>query len=61
MNLDDDDPAINCFEKLGENPIKTRLVNGHQPSEVKLWRALFVMSTAQLAPKQPALRWELFR
>ena len=61
MKLDEDDPAINCFEKLGESPIRTHLVNGHLPSEVKIWRALFGMSTAQLAQKLPALRWELFR
>ena len=32
--LDEDDPAINCFQKLGEGPIQTCLVNGHLPSDV---------------------------
>ena len=35
MKLNDDDPAVDCFKKLGETFIPSALVNGDIPEEMK--------------------------
>ena len=62
MKLDEDDPVINCFRKLGEGPVPMELVNGVLPPQVKGLERFVCHVYCSTGPTTlPALRWELFR
>ena len=62
LALCDEDPALQCFRKLGEENIQNELIEARLPAE---WRPLerFVCKVySQNGPLSiPKLRWELFR
>ncbi|CAB3980183.1 Hypothetical predicted protein [Paramuricea clavata] len=62
MELDKDDPSINCFWELGEGPIPTELVDNELPAQVKDLEQFVCRVYCSKGPKTlPALRWTLFR
>ena len=62
LKLDDDDPAIQCFKKLGEYPIPPALINGELPAVVKALEHFLCHVYSPTGPVTlPSLRWELFR
>ena len=51
LKLDDDDPIIQCFKKLGEFPILHELITGELPAKLKpleLLLANAMVETAQM-------------
>jgi hypothetical protein len=61
MELDEDDPSINCFRELGEGPIPTELVDDELPTQVKDLEQFVCRVYCSKGPKTlPALRWTLF-
>ena len=62
MCLDDEDPIITCFRKLGESPIDIKLVNSALPEWLQPLEGFVCQVYKSHGPKTlPALRWELFR
>ena len=62
MELDEDDPSINCFRELGEGVIPTELVDDELPTQFKDLEQFVCHVYCSKGPKTlPALRWALFR
>ena len=41
LKLDDDDPANQCFKRIGEYPILPEIINGELPANGKSFGELF--------------------
>jgi len=62
MKLAEDDPAITCFQQLGEGCIPTELIDGELPPQIRDLEAFVCRVYCSTGPKTlPLLRWELFR
>ena len=62
MKLNVDDPAIKCFQELGQDYIPMELDNGELPLMIKGLERFVCRVYSSTGPTTlPALRWELFR
>ena len=62
LKLDDDDPANQCFKKIGEYPILPELINGELAAMVKALEIFLCHGYSTTGPVTlPSLRWELFQ
>ena len=62
MALDEDDPAIECFQNLGTGLIPTQLIYGELPQQLEgLQRFVCRVYCSSEPSTLPALRWEMFR
>jgi len=62
MRLEEEDPAVDCFKKLGEGQIPNELIDGELPPEFEALERLVCKVYRSSGPTTiPALRWELFR
>ena len=61
MRLEEDDPAVDCFKKLGEGPIAEELIDGELPLKFKALERFVCNVYRSSGPTAiPALRWDLF-
>lgn len=62
MALDEDDPAIECFQNLGTALIPTQLIHGELPPQLEGLERFVCRVYCTSGPSiLPALRWEMFR
>ena len=62
MALDEDDPAIECFQNLDTGLIPTQLIYGELPPQLEGLECFVCRVYCSSGPSTlPALRWEMFR